>query len=189
MKGLTDSGDEIILYKNNTWKYVNDSINTNKVIKTNEIEFKTPKKSTFLVKSKNLKVGVHINPKNWSFQKNAVNDAAEFSFELKNEDLYGMMITEKVQIPLLSLKDIAVSNAKEVAPDIQIDKEEYRTVNGKKILMIQMSGTTQGIKFKYYSYYYSSEQGVVQLITYSSLNLFETYKKQMEEFLNGFIEF
>ena len=102
MKGLTESGDEIILYKNNTWKYVNDSINTNKVIKTNEIEFKTPKKSTFLVKSKNLKVGVHINPKNWSFQKNAVNDAAEFSFELKNEDLYGMMITEKVQIPLLS---------------------------------------------------------------------------------------
>ena len=82
-----------------------------------------------------------------------------------------------------------VKLCKEIAPDIQVDKEEYRFVNGIKLLMVQMSGTINEIKFKYYSYYYSSDKGVVQLITYSSLNLFETYKKQMEDFLNGFVEF
>ena len=189
IKGLTESGDEVILYADNTWKYVNDSINTNTEIETNNFQFKKPKVSSFLVKSKKFKVGVHINPKKWSFEKNGISDAAEFSFQMKNEDLYAMIITEKIELSLINLKGIAIQNAKEAAPDIQIDKEEYRYVNGIKLLMIQMSGTTQGVKFKYYSYYYSSEKGVVQLITYSSLNQFETYKKEMEDFLNGFVEF
>ncbi|PWG05400.1 hypothetical protein [Polaribacter aquimarinus] len=189
IKAVTESGDEVVLYHDNTWKYLNDSINNNKNIITNNHKFETNKKSTFLVKSKTLKVGVYINPKKWSFEKNPDTEAAEYSFQMKNEDLYGMIITEKTQIPLLSLKDLAVENAKEVAPDIQIDKEEYRYVNGKKILMIQMSGTTQQIKFKYFSYYYSSDLGVVQLITYTSLNLFKDYEKRMEDFLNGFVEF
>ena len=137
IKAVTESGDEVILYENNTWKYINDSINNNKEIETNSFQYKKPKRATFLVKSKNLKVGIHINPKKWSFEKDADGEASEYSFQMKNEDLYGMIITEKVQIPLINLKDIAIENAKEAAPDIQVDKEEYRYVNGKKLLMIQ----------------------------------------------------
>tara|TARA_B110000091_G_scaffold109341_1_gene118544 strand:- start:682 stop:1020 length:339 start_codon:yes stop_codon:yes gene_type:complete len=108
-------------------------------------------------------------------------------FDLKNGDLYAMIIPEKAEIPLLSLRELAISNAKDVAVDVKVDSEEYRTVNGIKVLMLQMSGTTQGVKFKYYSYYYSSSKGVVQVVTYTSLNLFESYKNKMEKFLNGFV--
>jgi len=49
-----------------------------------------------------------------------------------------MMIAEKMEIPLESLKEIVLDNAKEAAPDIKIVKEEYRTVNGIRVLMMQM---------------------------------------------------
>lgn len=163
-------------------------IKKKKEVLTNDFKFTRDKGATFLVKSKKMPIGFWINPKKWSFERSNSNEASEFSFTLKDADLYAMAITERIEIPLANLKKIAVSNAREVAPDVSVDKEEYRWVNGKKILMMQLSGTTEGVKFVYYAYYYSSKKGVVQLVTYSSSSLFEEYKKEMELFLNGFVE-
>jgi len=188
IKAVTETGDEVILYSDNTWNYVNDSLSIKKEIKTNEVPFIKDKNSKFLVKSKKIGIGLWINPKKWSFERSSSNDATEFTFTLRNEDLYGMLIVEKTEIPLLSLKEIALSNAKEVASNVKVEKEEFRTVNGIKLLMMQLSGVTQGIKFKYYAYYYSSKKGVVQLVTYSSENLFDEYNRDMDVFINGFVE-
>ncbi len=67
-------------------------------------------------------------------------------------------------------------------------KEEYRMVNGIKVLMLQMEGTTQGIKFTYLGYYYSNSNGSVQFVTYTSQSLFAKFKAQSEELLNGIVE-
>lgn len=99
-----------------------------------------------------------------------------------------MLISEKIQIPIETLKGIAYENAKNAAPDIKIIKEEYRTVNSIKVLMMQMSGTIQGIKFIYFGYYYSNTNGTIQFITYTSENLFKTYFDDIELFLNGLVE-
>lgn len=72
--------------------------------------------------------------------------------------------------------------------DLKIVKEEYRTVNGIKVLLFQMNGTTQGIKFSYYGYYYSNENGSVQFITYASQKLIQTYFEECETLLNGLVE-
>tara|TARA_R110001632_G_scaffold77967_3_gene175284 strand:- start:415 stop:1047 length:633 start_codon:yes stop_codon:yes gene_type:complete len=187
IKAITENGDEVILYNDKTWKFINDSLDFAKEIIVNETLFKKGEKSTFLVKSNKIKMGVWINPKKWSFKKNPNSDDAEYEFEFRDGDLYGMIITEKIQIPVEAIKNIALENARGVAPDIQSIKEEYRTVNGKKVLMMQMSGTMQGIKFSYYSYYFSNDNGVVQLITYTSDNLLNSYLKDIEKFLNGFV--
>ena len=86
------------------------------------------------------------------------------------------------------MKSIAFENAKSAAPDIRIVDEEYRIVNGTKVLMIQMSGTIQGIKFTYYGYYYSNENGTIQLLTYTATNLLKEYNQDIEAFLNGLVE-
>ena len=187
IKAVTENGDEVVLYNDKTWKFINESIDEVKEIPINDVLFKKDKKSTFLVKSNKISMGVLINPKKWSFKKNPINDEAEYQFQLKGGDLYGMMITEKIEIPVETIKNLALQNAREVAPDIKSVKEEYRTVNGKKILMMQMNGTMQGIKFTYYSYYYSNKNGVVQLVTYTSANLLDTYLEEIEKFLNGFV--
>jgi len=187
INAITETGDEVILYDDGTWKYLNDSIIENVVIPINEKEFLKDKKSTFLVKSKKINIGIWINPKSWSFTKGIENDAFEFKFQKKGDDLYAMLISEKMQIPIETLKGIAVENAKKVAPDIKVIKEEYRNVNGIQVLMMQMVGTIQGLRFTYYGYYYSNNNGIIQLLTYTSENLFPNYLNDIEEFLNGLI--
>lgn len=189
MKALTDKGDEVILYTNGTWKYVNDSsVAKPKEIPVNNTKFTKSQQSNFLVKSDKLKVGVWINPKKWKFTKEVSNDAAEYEFNSLKEDMYGMIITERIELPYETLKNAAFENAKNVAPDIEITKEEFRMVNGSKVLLLQMKGTYQGINVVYFGYYLSNSLGSVQFLTYTTKNLFDEYSNEMEELLNGLIE-
>ncbi len=148
---------------------------------------KKTKKATFKLKSKITDVGVWIDPKKWKFVKGAVNGDAEFEFQKKGDDLYGMLISEQLEIPVETLREIAFENARSVAPDLKIIKEEYRNVNGIDVFMMQMVGTIQGIRFVYFGYYYSNESGTVQLLAYTGEQLFEEYQEEMETFLNGFV--
>lgn len=186
-KAITENGEEVILYDDGTWKYV-EVENEKKEIPTNPDEFKKSESSSFLLKSTNINIGVWLNPKKWSFKKATDNLDAEYEISKKDGDLYGMLITEKIEIPLSTLKDIALENGKSVSPDLRVVKEEYRNVNGLKVLLLKMNGTMQGIKFTYYGYYFSNQNGTVQFITYTSQNLMNDYLKDCDELLNGLVE-
>jgi len=183
---VTQGGDEVVLYDDGTWSYVGEPESSE--IPTNSKKFKKDKDSSFQIKSANVDFGFWINPKEWTFKKGLTNDDAEFELTLKNEDLYGMIITEKIEIPLEALGNIAVENARAVAPDVRIVEQEFRNVNGLDVLFLQMDGTTQGIKFSYYSYYYSNESGTVQFVTYTAQNLLDSYREKCEKLLNGMVE-
>lgn len=184
---VTERGEEVVLYDDGTWRYLEEKVETKDEIPTNPKKFKKDKGSSFLLKSSNLGVGFWINPKEWSFKKASNNAEAEYELELKQEDLYGMVISEKIEIPLETLKNIALDNGREAAPDLKIVKEEYRNVNGLKVLFLQMDGTMQGIEFSYYGYYFSNEEGTIQFITYTAQSLMEAYKSESEKLLNGFV--
>lgn len=187
VRAVTSNGDEVILNTDGTWKYTNDSTQNFSKIDTNKVEFLKNAAASFLVKSNRIIYGVYIDPKKWSFTKSDASEASEFVFTLKEKDAYGMLISEKIEMPIETLKEAALANAKEAAPDIKITKEEYRKVNNNIILLMQMEGTIKGIKFTYLGYYFSSAKGTVQLLTYTSGNLLNEYKKDLEEFLNGFV--
>jgi hypothetical protein len=185
ISAVTSTGEEVVLYNNGTWKYIskNDSA---KEITLSSSKFSKSSQSTFQVKSNILKnVSIYINSKTWSFEKLEENNAREYQFQLKGKDAYGMLITERIGIPIEALRESALKNAKNAAPDIELVKEEFRMVNGVKVLFMQMNGTLQGISFSYYGYYYSSRSGSMQLITYTSENLLNEYKQSLEELLNG----
>lgn len=188
INALTESGDEVILYEDGSWKYVREAPSQVSEIEVNDQEFKKNSKSTFLVKSKKLNIGIWINPEKWSFEKGDDGGAAEYKFEKKGSDIYAMLIAEKIEIPIKNLRAIAIDNAKVVAPDIKVIQEDYRTVNGIKLLMMQMAGTLQGIKFTYFGYYYSNGNGSIQLLTYTGTSIFDKHKKEMELMLNGLVE-
>lgn len=186
-KAVTENGEEVILYGDGTWKYAADSVIEKKAISLNPKIFRKAASSTFLLKSTKFNIGVWLDPKKWSFKKAENNEDAEYEFQLKGKDLYGMMITEKIEIPIETFEKIAVENAKAAAPDIKIVREEYRTVNNKKILLLQMDGTVQGIKLSYVGYYYSNPRGTVQFLTYTSQNLLNDHLAEIEDLLNGFV--
>ena len=147
-KAVTETGEQVILYEDGTWKYSNDSMTTNSEISTNPIAFKKSNGSTFLLKSTKLNIGIWLNPQKWSFKKAGESEDAEYELTLKGKDLYGLIIPESIEVPLETLKNIALENARSAASDIKIVKEEYRMVNNIKVLFMQMNGSIQGIKYQ-----------------------------------------
>jgi len=186
-KAITDTGDEVILYDNGTWIYSDSNQNIEvKELVLNTKEFKKNADATFLLKSTKVKTGLWLNTKKWNFSK--ANEEAEYQIIQKNGDIYGLIINEKVEIPLKSLKNIVLENAISAAADAVITHEEYRMVNGIKVMQLDITGTIQGIKFAYFGYYYSNSNGTTQLLTYTSQNLMKEYRKDCEDLLNGLVE-
>jgi len=84
------------------------------------------------------------------------------------------------------LVKIALENAKSVAPNIKIKKQEYRVVNGNRVIYMEMEGILQGMKVTYLGYYFSNETGSTQYLTFTGSNLVNKYRKDIDNFLNGF---
>ena len=69
IKAVTETGEEVILYDDGTWKYQNENQLLEKEIPINSSIFEKDKESTFLLKSNKLNIGIYINTKKWSFKK------------------------------------------------------------------------------------------------------------------------
>ncbi|MEO6130559.1 MAG: hypothetical protein ABIQ02_01835 [Saprospiraceae bacterium] len=188
LSAVTQTGDEVILYDDGTWVYAHkDSINTSEIT-TNPQKFAKGDSSSFLLKSTRINVGAYINPKKWTFKKAGETEAAEYEINHTDLGLYGMMITEKLDLPLESLANIALDNARDAAPDVRVMQKEYRYINGLKVLMMRMTGTIQDIKFSYYGYYYSTPKGATQFLVYSSEDIVNENIGEIEQLLNGLVE-
>lgn len=185
---VTGTGDEVILYENGTWKYAKKSDTAATEIQTNPTNFQKQASCTFKVSSNLVdNVNIYLNPKKWTFKKGEEGGSAEYAFNYGGKDAYGMLISERVKIPLMTLREAALSNAAHAAPDIKIMKEEYRNVNGNQVMFLQLQGTIKNISFTYFNYYYTSERGTIQLLTYTFTNLIQENKSAMEELLNGLV--
>lgn len=187
IKAITENGDEVMLNPNGTWNYVEADNYPVSGLKLNDKEFEKPSASSFLIKSKTVDVGIYLNPKQWSFKKAESNEDAEYEFQLKNEDAYGMIIAERLSIPLETLKDIAFENAKSVSSDLRIVEQEYRMVNGLKVIYMVMAANVRGKDVYYYGYYYSTEKGSVQLLCYTGASMAQQYEKDILDLLNGLV--
>ena len=73
-----------------------------------------------------------------------------------------------------------------IDPDIL---QEYRIVNGTKVLMLQVAGTIEGKGgVRYYIYSYANIHGVIAFSAMiPELGRFENLIKEAEELLNGFV--
>ncbi len=187
IKGVTETGDEVILYQNGTWKYTKDFTNVDS-INTNPLPFKKSATSTFLLKSEKGNLGFYIDPKKWNFKKALPNTDAEFDIDLKGQSIQAKIITESAEIPLESYVLLTMENGKAAAPDIHITKKEYRTVNGLNILYLQFEGSQAGIKFTYSGYYFTGNNITVQFVAFTYQNAMAKYAKDIEELLNGLVE-
>ena len=126
-----------------------------------------------------------INSTKWNFRKAESNTDAEYEFQLKGEDLYGMALTESIPMPLEALANIAFGIARNAAPDAEIITKEYRVVNGHKVIYMRINGTMEGVPFTYRGYYFTNDVGATQFITYTATSITDRYTADIEELLNG----
>ncbi len=186
-KAVTEQGDVVILKDDGTWHYENGKPADQVELVLNPNNFTTPSTSSFALKSSKTNSSFAIDPKKWRFKKNEnEHDAAEYTYQFKGGDLYGMSISEQVEIDLDELVKIAFENAKGAAPDVEVVHKEYRMVNDNKVIYMEMVGTIQSIRFKYFGYYFSNASGSTQYLAYTGQNLETKYRADIDNFLNGF---
>lgn len=171
----TESGKKVVLLPDGTWKYKDPVPAAGAHTRSD--------KATEKLEINRGQCIFYYDPSRWKMKSG---EPAKNMFTHVSGDGYGMVIAERIQTSLTSLRDVALTNAKQVAPDAKIIMEAPRQVNGRELLCMQIAGTIQGIKFLYYGYYYSGKEGTIQIITYTGENLFDEYRKDFEEFLNGF---
>lgn len=145
--------------------------------------FQTPADATQEVEILKGKVWLTFDPRKW---KEAPSEAGNRkAFHHVNGDGYALVISERIQIATEQLRGIALANAREAASDVKIVEEQLRRVNGTDLLLLRMEGHIKGIPFTYLGYYYGGPAGTIQLITYTGQNLFDEYRQDFENFLNG----
>jgi len=178
---VTEDGRKVLLNSNGTWRPFGSTSSV--APSPAKSPFQKAAGASSVYKSKGDKFQVWYNPSKWHQKKSAENDKP--TFEHKDGDIYAMILAERFSMTLDALKDLAIQNAQNVAPDVRVTHEEERVVNGKKILCMSFEGTISGVPFTYFGYYYAGKNGIIQLITYTAQNLFEEYRGEMTEFLNG----
>lgn len=159
---IKDSGKEVELFDDGTWKYVISDLSGS--IKIDTVILNKSRESDYLIKSAKLNYGIWINKKKWAYAKSKDEEVTptEFTFRLLGQDAYGMIISERIEIPIDNLLDIAFQNAQQAAPDIKLITKELRRINGNLVYFMQMEGTIQGVKFVYYYLYLNNNTPSIQ---------------------------
>ena len=184
LRATTEDGRAVLLDPKGTWKFAPEGASEKKV---QGAPYNVSPAAKERVAIPNLKAKVAYNEKRWKLLDKPLNQVASLSFRHANGDSYAMVIAERIEMPLQTLRNAAVENAKSAAKDLTIEREEHRTVNGRPVLMLQMSGTLQGIPFVYFNYYHAGPAGAIQFMSYTARNLFNESKADFEELLNGLL--
>lgn len=128
---------------------------------------------------------VSYDANKWARSQFSQTPTAEYEFGFKNADVFAMVIPERITIPLDSLGDIAIENARGVSSDLTVNSRETKTIDGRDYLVVQFDATIQDIPLKYLGYYTSGTFGSVQFVTYAENDTYDEYKDDMQALLNG----
>lgn len=180
IRAKTDAGRGVVLNADGTWKYATESAPKSTV----SVGFNRSVSAKKLFKPDRGNFSLWYDETKWQLSPKAT-EPGMTNFNLKRGDGYGVFIVEEIGMPIASLKKIALSNAKEVAPDAKVVFEETRVVNGKELVCMKIEGTIEEIPFRFYGYYYAGKEGTVQLLAFTGQSLFEKYEQDFLAFING----
>jgi hypothetical protein len=124
------------------------------------------------------------DPAKWRQQ--ATTDPGTTQLNHVSGELWLKVIAERIEVGPEALRSVAVSNAKAAAPEIHVDSETWRTVNGLKVLVLRYGGNANGIRFTFYNQMYSDSAGIVQLAGWTTTNLFDEHRRDLLELFAGF---
>ncbi len=185
-QAVTDEGDVVILRDDGTWDFADSTVVEAVDIEVNPTQFEKSDTAKFKLKSVKTNSEVWIDAKKWAFAKGASDEDAEYNFQIKGGDVYGQLISEQIELDIITLTTAALNNARSASPGMKMTTLEYRSVNDTNVLFMKMEGAIQGTNYTFAGYYYSNASGSTQFLTYTGANLYDKYSEDIESFLNGF---
>ena len=179
VQATTTDGRVVVLYPDGTWK-LDASANVPKPTLGTR-----PAKATASLDILRGKATIYYDSAVWRPTKS--NDVGKSSFTHANGDGYAVVISERIEVSEDALRRIALKNAQAAAPNARVVSEERRLVNGSNVIEMEIRGTIEGIDFVYLGYYSASATGTIQVLTYTSANLFAEYRPAFQAFLDGLV--
>jgi len=181
VEATTADGRKVILRDDGTWALAAAAAPVTRNLSSK------PAGATQVIQSKKGFVELWYDPAKWTQRTKFSNESAEFALEHNAGDAFAIAIIERIGMPFATLRKVALDNALSTAPDARITLEEERTINGTKLVALQIDGTFSGIPFRYYGYYWSGTAGTFQVVTFTSQNLFEEVAGDFTDLLNGVV--
>jgi hypothetical protein len=184
MTAITEEGRAVILFSNGTWRYANDSVK----VSTLELHhYFIPENSSRLLKGKNARYELWYNAEKWNLLPDTVYANSEYALEDRNGERIAMIIPERMQVPLTTIKEAAIASFKKEGSECRIAEEQKIVVNGTEGLLLKIDALVDGIPVSYLNGYFSTREGTFQLITYTAYNLFDRHRTDMMELISGFV--
>jgi hypothetical protein len=177
---LTASGRKVVLNPDGTWKYAEGDGTTQP---SKSVSRRPVGAETFgLPRMAPLTFG--FDPKKWVRQPQG-SIANQIHFVHRSGEAYGLVIFERITLNASAMKQMAIGNAQKLDPNVRVLSEESRTANGLQGFGMRMRAQAQGLSLDYTAYYYTGDEGIVQVIGFAGEKLFPEYAQDLEEFLAG----
>lgn len=175
LRAKTADGREVVLKEDGTWSFVEP------VKPGPEGGAETAyegKRKTFTLR---------LKPGTWIKADETPNPDAEAMFEHKDGEVYGMVIAERIAVPIDALKKTALAKLMDSGEDAKLVHEEQRNVDGVDVFRVTVELKSDDIPLTFFNSYYSGPAGSIQLVTWTGRNLFEESKPEMEKFLDSLV--
>lgn len=179
LNAITEDGRKVLLLSDGTWVFKPEKPTSSHAPEEGTV----PDSAKAFLKGGRDSYVVYYDETRW--KKSDADGVAEFELDHKNGDGYALIIYERIPIPLENLKNIALENAREAAPQVRIVEEKKKIVNGHEVLLLRMDGVIEGVPFTYLGYYASGNWGTVQFVTYTATVLLPEYREDFIQLLNG----
>lgn len=174
----TTDGRTVTLFQDGTWQYADEQTAQNAApVGGAGKQVEDPRRM----------VRIAFDSSKWMQLPNPqrLSPSASLAFIHSSGEAYAMAIVERIPMALETLKRAALQNARVAAPDAKIVLDEMRMVGDKQAALVGIEGNVDGIVFRYHSLYWSGDAGAVQVITFTSRNLFQEYEADFNAFLSG----
>lgn len=149
-----------------------------------------PEKATDYVSEAPKRYVLWYNEEIWQkIRSKQVNRQADVALKMIDRPAYATVIYERLQVPMDELPDAHFTNVKRMAVNAQQLSKGYRVVNGDTMATSKVKASPNETKsnFVYRSYYYSNEQGSLQLHVFTSRRFYPELKAKLEGLLNGLV--
>ena len=127
---------------------------------------------------------IRYQASSWEEQATDVVGARQFFNE--SESFFIALIEEASQIPIELIPDIALANAREGGTDVTEIRRGEANIDGNRFTFIEYSASIGGFDVTYLGLAYSDASGTLQIVGWSTSNIFEDTRGKVERFASGF---
>jgi|GEM_PF-1279476 len=200
MIAVTEEGDTIYVYSDGTWSFELDKPFEPDDIFGGaldiELQIDTILEKQFFSKKADKEISTSIGQFDFKYENSIwkrvppveYNEDAEFAFEHRERDIWGILITEETEIGKENIFKIAIQSLEEnLKTEVQIINCQSINVNGSDLLRGTFAMQISGIDFVFDNYYFSDERGTTQFSVWSSSNMWKKYESTVKDFMSGLI--